>query len=194
MFEGHDTTAAGMAWAIYLLAIHTASQKKVQKELDQVLGNSSTPSLDQLSELKYLESSLKESLRLHPSVPTFSRRIEEEINICGYIAPIGSQLTVSTWLLHRHPDIWENPLSFIPERWEDKDKLPQSPFAFVPFSAGSRNCIGQKFAMMEEKVILAMIFKQFNVECLEEPEGMADAILRPVNGIKVKLTPREKLE
>ncbi|XP_061227452.1 cytochrome P450 4V2 [Neopsephotus bourkii] len=195
MFEGHDTTAAGMNWALYLLGHNPEAQKKVHKELDEVFGNTERPvTMDDLKELRYLECVLKEALRLFPSVPLFARALREDCSIRGYQIPKGTNVVVITYALHRDPEIFPDPEEFKPERFFPENCKGRHPYAYVPFSAGPRNCIGQRFAQMEEKVLLALILRRFWVESCQKPEELGitgGLILRPNNGIWIKLKRRQ---
>ncbi|XP_039606896.1 cytochrome P450 4V2-like isoform X1 [Polypterus senegalus] len=195
MFEGHDTTAAALNWALYLLACYPEEQKKVQNELNEVFGNSSRHvSMDDLKKLKYLECVIKESLRLYPSVPMFARTICEDCNIAGHEIPKGVNAIIIPYSLHRDPKWFPDPEKFNPERFLPENSSHRHPFAFVPFSAGLRNCIGQRFAIMEEKVILSTVLRHFEVESKQRREELdltGELILRPENGIWIKLINRK---
>ncbi|XP_054238799.1 cytochrome P450 4V2 [Indicator indicator] len=198
MFEGHDTTAAAMNWALYLLGHNPEVQKKVHRELDEVFGNTERPiTMDDLRNLRYLDCVVKEVLRLYPSVPIFARTLREDCCISGYEVPKGVNVIVLTYALHREPEIFPDPEEFRPERFFPENSKGRHPYAYVPFSAGPRNCIGQRFAQMEEKTLLALILRRFWVESNQKPEdlGLAgELILRPNNGIWVKLKRRPKVE
>ncbi|XP_045444893.1 cytochrome P450 4V2 isoform X1 [Pipistrellus kuhlii] len=194
MFEGHDTTAAGINWALYLLGCYPEVQKKVGNELDEVFGNSDRPvTLEDLKKLKYLECVIKETLRVFPSVPIIARELNEDCDVGGYILTKGSQLLIIPYALHRDPRYFPDPEEFKPERFFPENSTGRHPYAYVPFSAGPRNCIGQRFAMMEEKVILSCILRHFWVESTQKREelGLAgELILRPTTGIWIKLKRR----
>ncbi|NXW65318.1 CP4V2 protein, partial [Eurystomus gularis] len=194
MFEGHDTTAAAMNWSLYLLGCNPEAQKKVHRELDEVFGNIERPvTMDDLKKLQYLECVVKEALRLFPSVPLFGRVLREDCFIRGYQVPKGTNVAVVTYALHRDPDIFPDPEEFRPERFLPENCKGRHPYAYVPFSAGPRNCIGQRFAQMEEKALLALILRRFWVDSCQKPEELGTAgelILRPTNGIWIKLKRR----
>ncbi|XP_036911115.1 cytochrome P450 4V2 [Sturnira hondurensis] len=198
MFEGHDTTAAAMNWALYLLGSYPEVQKKLDNELDEVFGQSDRPvTLEDLKKLKYLECVIKETLRLFPPVPYFARHLNEECKIAGHSIVKGSQLLVFLYALHRDPRHFPNPEEFQPERFLPENSVGRHTYAYVPFSAGLRNCIGQKFAIMEEKTVLSCILRHFWVECSQKREElglMGDLILRPSNGIWIKLKRRNVRE
>ncbi|XP_010399873.3 cytochrome P450 4V2 [Corvus cornix cornix] len=194
MFEGHDTTAAAMNWVLYLLGHNPEVQKKVHRELDEVFDNTErSVTIDDLKNLRYLECVVKEALRLFPSVPMFARTLREDCCIQGYQVPRGANVLVLTYALHRNPEIFPEPEEFRPERFFPENCKGRHPYAYVPFSAGPRNCIGQRFAQMEEKTILALILRRFWVESCQKPEELGlsgELILRPNNGIWIKLKRR----
>uniref|UniRef100_A0A8C3SNY2 Cytochrome P450 n=1 Tax=Chelydra serpentina TaxID=8475 RepID=A0A8C3SNY2_CHESE len=143
MFEGHDTTAAAMNWVIYLLGCHPEAQKKVHRELDEVFGNSDRPvTMDDVKKLRYLECVVKEALRLFPSVPFFARTTSEDCHIRGFKIPKATEVVVVPYVLHREPEIFPDPEEFRPERFFPENSKGRHPYAYVPFSAGPRNCIG----------------------------------------------------
>uniref|UniRef100_A0A8D1M5F3 Cytochrome P450 4V2 n=1 Tax=Sus scrofa TaxID=9823 RepID=A0A8D1M5F3_PIG len=194
MFEGHDTTAAAINSSLYLLGFYPEVQKKVDNELEEVFGKSDRPAtLEDLKKLKYLECVIKESLRLFPSVPFFARSINEDCEIAGHKIVKDSQAIIVPYALHRDPRYFPNPEEFRPERFFPENSKGRHSYAYVPFSAGPRNCIGQKFAIMEEKTILSCILRHFWVESNQKREelGLAgELILRPTNGIWIKLKRR----
>ncbi|XP_036407558.1 cytochrome P450 4V2-like [Megalops cyprinoides] len=194
MFEGHDTTAASMNWALHLLGAHPEEQKKVQQELQDVFGSSDRPiNMDDLRRLRYLECVIKESLRIFPAVPLFARSICEDCRINGFKVPKGVNAIIIPYALHRDPRYFPDPEEFRPQRFLPENSIGRHPYAFIPFSAGLRNCIGQRFAVMEEKVVLASILRRFKVEACQKREDLrplGELILRPEKGIWIKLERR----
>lgn len=128
-----------------ILDTTTFLQMKVSQEIDEVIGLSSSkpPTYNDLQELKYTERVIKETLRLYPSVPFISRLASESFTThTGYFIPKGSILHMHIFDLHRHPSIYEDPEKFDPDRFLPENCKDRHPFAFIPFSAGPRNCIG----------------------------------------------------
>nr|AFK24489.1 cytochrome P450 family 4 protein [Perinereis aibuhitensis] len=195
MFEGHDTTAAAANWAMHLIGSHPNVQEKIHKELDEVFDGSNRAITDEdLKKMKYLECVIKETLRLFPSVPMYGRELKEDFNIDGVDIPKTTTLLVLTSALHRDPRYFPDPEKFDPDRFTLENTVGRHPYAFVPFSAGQRNCIGQKFAMNEEKVLLASILRNFTVKAHQkycDLRPMGELILRPENGIWVSLQNRD---
>ncbi|XP_022784583.1 cytochrome P450 4V2-like [Stylophora pistillata] len=194
MFEGHDTTAAGITWALYLLARHPHIQQQVHEEVDKFFEQRpETLKVDDLKDLRYLECVVKEAQRMFPSVPFIARRTTEDCHLDGYLAPKGTALGVCTIGLHRNPNVWEAPLEFNPDRFLPESSQGRHPYAFVPFSAGPRNCIGQRFALQEEKLVLAHVMRNFTLDStqtFDELKACAEIITRPKDGIFVSLARR----
>ncbi|XP_063314162.1 cytochrome P450 4V2 [Pelobates fuscus] len=194
MFEGHDTTAAALNWSLFLLGSHPEVQKIVHKELDETFGQSDRPvSMDDLKKLRYLEAVIKEALRLFPSVPFFARTITEDCTIRDFKVPKGVNAVIVTYALHRDPEYFPEPEEFKPERFLPENASGRNPFAYIPFSAGLRNCIGQKFALMEEKVVLSTILRNFSVQASQKREELrlvGELILRPQDGMWIQLKSR----
>lgn len=195
MFAGHDTTATGISWALFLIGHYPEEQKLIHDELDSIFGEDKdryvTP--EDLKRLKYLECSIKESQRIYPSVPGIARTCTEPFTIGGVTLPRGSIIQVVPFFLHRDPVVFPKPEEFHPERFLPENAKGRHPYAYVPFSAGPRNCIGQKFALAEEKIVLANILRRFKVKSLDQQDQVelaAEIVLRPRSGLKVQFTPR----
>jgi len=196
MFEGHDTTAAALTWIIYNLAIHPEIQERTRKELFDVIGDKECPSYEDLERLQYTSMVIRESLRLYPSVPLLTRRNSKEIVISGYRIPAQTEIFLVPFAVHRNIDDWgENAHVFNPENFSAENVAKRDPFAYIPFSAGNRNCIGQNFAMLEEKVILSMLLRKFNIEIVPEHPVILEPnlILRPRFGIHIRVRETELL-
>ena len=191
MFEGHDTTAVAASWAIHMIGSHPEVQKRLHAEVDRVFGSSNRQlKPEDLGELKYLECVIKETLRLFPSVPFFGRILTEEQVIGGFRMPVGATATVFAYMIHRDERYYPDPEKFDPDRFLPENSAERHPYAFIPFSAGKRNCIGQRFAVMEKKIILANILRRFEVKSLkttEQVRPVAEIILRPIYGIPISL-------
>ncbi|CAH0629049.1 unnamed protein product [Chrysodeixis includens] len=190
MFEGHDTTTSGIAYTLYLLSKRRDVQDKIYEELQTIFTDdfNRDPTYTELNQMKYLELVLKESLRLFPPVPLIARRITRDCEVGGVKFIKGSSVVINIYQIQRHPDLFEAPLEFRPERFETSLKHP---FSWIAFSAGPRNCIGQKFAMMELKITISEIVKNFVILPSDQtPVLTADLVLKSQNGVQVKLRPR----
>ncbi|XP_066993572.2 cytochrome P450 4C1 isoform X2 [Anabrus simplex] len=198
MFEGHDTTTSGICYALYYLSKDQQVQKRAMEELRSIFGTQSNiaPTYQNICEMKYLEYIIKESLRLCPSVPVIGRHLGEDLTIkTGNLRiPASSSVLISPYLLHRNPDYYDEPEKFDPDRFLPENCQRRHPYAYIPFSAGPRNCIGQKFALLEMKAVISKILWHYHLssEPSFEPELTIELILKSANGIKLKLTPRTK--
>lgn len=195
MFEGHDTTAAALSFALMLIAGHKDIQDKIVEEMSEVLGDlKKKPSYHELQEMKYLDRCIKEVLRLYPSVHFISRKLGEDlITHSGYKLAKGSIINLHIYDLHHNPDIYPDPEKFDPDRFLPENSQKRHPFAYLPFSAGPRNCIGKKFAMLELKAALCGILANFVLEPIDIPATIVlvvDIVLRTKEGIKVRFIPR----
>jgi cytochrome P450 family 4 len=140
-FEGHETVTTTISFVLYLLSHHPEIQQKVYEEIQAETGKSLT--YNSLQSLKYTESVIKETLRLFPPVPIYSRRIEEDLEIDGRVIPANSNLNLLAYVIHKDPRYFPEPEKFIPERFDDLKYTVENQYVFVPFSAGPRNCIGE---------------------------------------------------
>ncbi|XP_058126055.1 cytochrome P450 4d1-like [Anopheles ziemanni] len=196
MFEGHDTTTSGISFTILNLAKHPEIQQKVFDEINGMLGaNAKTTFLTSalLQEMKYLDMVIKESLRLVPPVPFIGRALVEDMEMNGTIIPAGTTISLNIFALHRNPKVFPEPEKFIPERFSDDNDIKRGPYDYIPFSAGSRNCIGQKYALLEMKVTLVKLLASYRIlpgESIDQVRYKADLVIRPTCGIPVKLVKR----
>ncbi|KAI8115367.1 Cytochrome P450 4d2 [Lucilia cuprina] len=185
MFEGHDTTTSGISFALYLISRHPEVQQKIFEEIVEVIGSDKERpvTLRDLGELKYLECVIKESLRLYPPVPLIGRYFTEDVVIRGKKIPAGTNYTVGIYITLRDPLYFPDPDAFKPERFLDESINKINPYAYIPFSAGPRNCIGQKFAILEMKSTISKILRHFELLPLgPEVRPMMNLILRSANG------------
>ncbi|KAI4462783.1 cytochrome p450 family 4 [Holotrichia oblita] len=170
-------------------------EEKVYQEIIQVCDVDTPLQFADLSELKYLERVLKESLRMYPSVPTIARMTSEDMKIDQYIIPKGVTVALHIYDVHRNPKFYPNPEKFDPDRFLPENSKDRHPYAYIPFSAGPRNCIGQKFALAEEKVVLSYILRNFKVtstQRIDNVNPVQDIVLRPSEGLFVILEERNK--
>jgi cytochrome P450 len=158
---GHEATASSMAFALHFLATNPIEQKKVQKEIDQVL-QGRFPSYDDLKQLQYLQMAIKETLRLLPPAPGVMRIAVKDTVLGGYKIFKGDTVSVSAYALHRLEDQWgENAEEFRPERFSAENSKGRHPMAWLPFGVGPRNCIGSHFAMLQMKVVLGTLLQRY---------------------------------
>jgi len=185
---GHETTANALTWTWYLLARHPAVEKKLLEELHGVLAGR-PPAMDDLPKLPYTEMIIREAIRLYPPAPGFAREPIENVTIGGYDVLKGSVVTVNTYALQRDGRFFPDPERFDPERfapgWEER--IPR--YAYLPFGGGPRVCIGNGFAMMEARLILATVAQRYklSLEPLEEIAPIQLVTLRPSRPVRMKL-------
>lgn len=167
IFAGHETTSTWCCWALYALAKHPGIQQKLYANIQEQTSTNNTITLDQIDSMSYLSAFMLEVLRLYSPIGMIMRYTSQPEIFHGFVIPKNTKLFIPIHLLHRHPDFWINPLDFIPERWlnpDTTDTAMRQKFCFLPFSAGARNCIGQRFAEMEAKLILANIVRVFIIQ------------------------------
>ena len=154
LFAGHETTAKALAWTLYLLARAPEWQERVRAEVADVIGDADI-SADHVDRLEVCERVLKESMRLYPPVPVIARRPVRDVDLDGYDIPADAQVVIPLFCLHRHRALWTDPDRFDPDRFlgERGANLPRT--QYMPFGGGGRTCIGNSFAMVEAKVLLA---------------------------------------
>uniref|UniRef100_A0A1I8PH65 Cytochrome P450 n=1 Tax=Stomoxys calcitrans TaxID=35570 RepID=A0A1I8PH65_STOCA len=198
MFEGHDTTGSGLSFALHLLSRHPRVQNKIFEEIKQVYGNAKGEkdiTLMSLNELKYTEWVIKESLRLYPPVPLVGRKIQEDFEykhskLGNGIIPAGTELFLFPCLLQRDPRMFSNPNDFLPERHATIQE--KSSMSTNPFSAGPRNCIGQRFAMYVMKITLLKIVEEYELLPLgENVQPIPNLVMASENGMQLGLRKRK---
>ncbi|CAH1398402.1 unnamed protein product [Nezara viridula] len=190
MFEGHDTTTTVLSYTIWLIGMHPDIQEELYKDLKEITEDSEL-TIDVYHKMHYLERIIKESLRLYPPVPAFGRLATQDIVLptSGYVIPAGAQVDLVVYLLHRREDLFPEPEKFNPDRFLEPAKHP---FAYIPFSAGPRNCIGQKFAMLDLKAIISHVVLNYKIESDSNLEVNPEMLLRTSKGPNVKLTARNQ--
>ncbi|XP_056388393.1 cytochrome P450 4A4-like [Hyla sarda] len=190
MFEGHDTLASAISWTLYCLAKYPEHQEKCREEIRGVLGKRTSVEWEDLTKLPYTTMCIKESMRLYSPVPAIGREIKEPITfVDGRSLPKGTIVLISIYCLNRSPSMWDNPEVFDPLRFLPENASKRHSHMYVPFSAGSRNCIGQNFAIYEMKVAIALTLSRFEVSTDpgNEPQKVSQVFLHSANGIHVNL-------
>ena len=187
---GHETTAITLVWTFYLLSQYPHIRTKLQDEMREVLADRE-PTLDDLAKLPYLDWVLNESMRLYPPAWLQMRSVAKETELDGVRLPVGTQLILSQWVIHRLPEIWQDPEVFRPERWDpaNKQQIPQG--AYFPFGGGPRTCIGMPLAQLEARIILASILRRYTPQPAPgyTPGFQPSITLRPKQHLRVTLLP-----
>ncbi|XP_016006835.2 cytochrome P450 4B1 isoform X2 [Rousettus aegyptiacus] len=192
MFAGHDTTRSGLSWVLYCMALYPEHQHRCRKEVREILGDQKSFQWEDLGKMTYLTMCVKEAFRLYPPVPQVYRQLSQPVSfIDGRSLPAGSLISLNIYALHRNSSVWPNPEVFDPMRFSRDDVSHRHPYAYMPFSAGPRNCIGQKFAMAEIKVALALCLLRFELvpDFSQLPIKFPQLVLNSKNGIHLYLKP-----
>jgi cytochrome P450 len=190
---GYETTSLALSWTIELLAHHPDVLARLQAEIDQVLGGR-LPAFADLMQLSYTRMVLQEALRLRPPAFWTVRKAVVDDEIDGYTIPAGSEIALMIYMIHHHPEFWANPLHFAPERFAPDQAAggARHPFAWIPFGAGPRLCIGRDFALLEGALALAMMMQRYTIHALpgRQAQPVPSTTLRPKGGVVVRLEPR----
>ncbi|UJR07710.1 hypothetical protein I4U23_011995 [Adineta vaga] len=201
VLAGSETTGNLMVWVFYILMTHDTVFQACREEVDQIIPYGIEITNEHLADLVICEAVINETLRLYPSAPVFVRQCIHEHTIGTkqkLRIPVGTSVLINSYTLHRRSDLWSRPLEFDYTRWlRDpktglKPKLPH-PFAYLPFAAGPRNCIGQNFALLEAKIMLAMFVQQCDFKLISGQKIVPDLkiTLRTKYGLFANITRRK---
>ena len=185
-FAGHETTAATMAWAFYLISQHPGVEEQMRAELQTVF-NGRMPALTDLPRLVYMQQVINEVLRLYPAAYLFAREAIVDEVLDGYFIPANTLIFISPFVGHRDPKYWPDPERFDPNRFTPEQVASRPRHVYYPFGEGPHVCIGNNFAMMEMQLILAMALPRFRLRLApNHPVALhAEATLRPKHGMKM---------
>ncbi|MFH8369494.1 cytochrome P450 [Streptomyces sp. NPDC018031] len=161
MLAAHHTTGVAVSWTLHLLGGHPEVADRVAGELDRVLGDRAAPDYADLRRLRYLEMTLKESMRLYPPGPYGARETTGPLTVGDYEIPAGTTILYPFWAIHMNPDHWPEPEEFRPERFTPEETARRPRLAYVPFGIGPRSCEGAALAMVEAELVLAVLLKRF---------------------------------
>lgn len=181
---GHETTANSLTWALYCLSQDPAAQARVEAEVDAAGAGDFA-----VEQLPYTRAVIEEAMRLFPPVPFLSRQATRDDRLGRIKIPRGSLVMVAPWVLHRHLTLWQDPEAFMPERFlpENRDAIPR--FAYLPFGAGPRVCIGQSFSIQEAVIVLAHVVRavRFHLPADHPPVSPLHRVtLRPEHGLRME--------
>lgn len=191
MLAGHETSATALQWTFWALAQHPEVEARLLAELDTVLGGRTATAAD-LNQLPYLKQVVQESMRLYPPVWGIARRSTHAQEFGGYQLPAGAYISILPYSLHRHPAHWPDPERFDPERFSPEQSKGRHSYAYIPFAAGPRTCIGVGMSMLEIQLVLAQLLQRFRVRPVpgHPVKPMATITYRPRFGMKVFIEPR----
>ena len=186
---GHETTSHALTWTLYLLSQHPRALTALQAELQSVLGGR-PPTFDGLPALKYTEQVLKEGLRLYPPAFTLPRHACMDTSIGPYPVAKGSEVVIWIYHVHRNPRFYPEPERFDPDRFTQEQEAARPKYAYLPFGAGQRACIGQMFAMLEAQLILATLLQNLRFDyARKRPPGIRMGVtLAPRGGMPMRVT------
>ena len=219
-FAGYDTTAITLTYAVYLLSQSPEWEMKILKEVREVLEvDAHAPNLsdrlkgatfEDAGRMKFTEAVIKEALRLYPPGVMTARTMIKDVNLAGRNVPAGTAVFVPIWWIHRSPLNWKDPDVFRPERFVVDDDAAAAagqrrptnsegahPYAWVPFSGGQRNCVGQRFAMLEAVVALGALVYHLRFEYAKDPvkdpvhSATKGVVQEPLGGMPMRVFPRE---
>lgn len=191
VFAGHETTATTLTWLFYLLSQHPDVEAKLHEELDRVLCGR-VPTFADLPHLTYTRMVIDETMRLYPAAWTLTRQAVNADEIGGYPIPAQSSILLNIYTVHHHPDFWENPETFDPERFTPERSADRHKFAFLPFGGGPRKCIGEPFALAEAQLVTATIAQQYRLRLLpgQDTSPFALFVLQTRQGLRMQLERR----
>lgn len=188
LIAGYETTANALAWTWYLLAKNPSAMDRLRQEVHQLLGNR-LPVFADLARLPYVRMALEESMRLYPPAWMIGRRALGPDEIGGYIVPPDTVIAVCAYTLHRNPAFWDEPDAFNPLRFSAENSQGRHKFAYIPFGAGPRQCIGNNFGLIEASLILACVSQRFELSLAPgiEVQPQALFVLRPNRDLMMTL-------
>jgi enediyne biosynthesis protein E7 len=188
---GHETTASGLNWTWYLLSQNPEAESKLHAEIDAVAEKRNS-TLSEMEQLSYTKNVVDEALRLYPPGWLLSRRTIAPDTLSGFEVPAGSDVLLCLYLLHRHPRYWKDPDAFRPERFDKEHEAERPRFAYMPFAAGPRHCIGETLALYEMYMHLYKVARRYRLRYVPERELELEAQinLRTKHPLMMKLERR----
>ena len=187
---GHETVASALTWALWLVAGDPDVARQLAAEADRVLGDR-PPAAEDFAALLYTRQVIDEALRLYPPAWVVSRRVLADDVLAGSPVPAGALIIVSPYTLHRHPDVWEEPEVFDPDRFAPDRRADAVRRGYLPFGAGPRLCVGRDFALLESTLVLAAVAARYAMERLPGAVQLDPSVtLRPKSGLPMRLRRR----
>jgi len=190
LLAAHETTASGLAWTFYLLSRHPEWAARVREEAGTVLGDA-PPDIKALHQMPMTRAVFEEALRLYPPLWTYSREAVGRDSLGEVPLRKGDTVMICPYAIHRNPRVWPDPDSFAPERFIGEATRRRHAYSYLPFAAGPRSCLGDRFAMTEAMIVLAKTLQRYSLDLVPGhpvvPEPMIT--LRPRHGVRMRLTP-----
>lgn len=189
---GHETTALGLAWTFHLLSQNSDVESKVIDEIETVTAGEPVAA-DHIARLTYTRQVFSEAMRLYPPAPVVTRTALQDFRLGEHDIPAGTVLYVPIYAVHRHTTLWDEPDRFDPSRFEPEKIKARHRYAYMPFGAGPRVCIGNAFAMMEAVAILAVLLQDVHLKNKSpaNTEPLMRVTLRPENRLMMQVSPRQ---
>eukprot|EP00057_Strongylocentrotus_purpuratus_P005214 XP_003730449.2 PREDICTED: leukotriene-B(4) omega-hydroxylase 2-like [Strongylocentrotus purpuratus] len=194
LLGGIDTTSSALTWLLYLLATHPEYQTKIQEEVDELFQDREIREVrrEDLHRTPFLMKCVKESQRMYSFVSS-SRLLTEPLVVDGLTVPAGTDLAIYPYQLHHNPDVWsDDHMTFRPSRFDRQNVEGRDPFAFIPFSAGARNCIAQQFALQEIQVAAIRIYDKFGFTLVRDSTPVFRIVSVPEDEILLGIHPRRE--
>ncbi|NUT50948.1 MAG: cytochrome P450 [Saccharothrix sp.] len=190
LLAGHETTASTLSWTFYLADKHPEVWERMHAEAVEVLGDR-LPTFQDIPRLRYITQVIQEVMRLYPPVWILPRVTREEDEIGGYHVPAGADVLICPYTLHRHPGFWEDPDRFDPDRFEAGRASGRSRYAYIPFGAGPRVCVGSGLGMMEATIVAASVVRELRLSTMPgyEVRGEPMLTLRVRGGLPMTVRP-----
>jgi cytochrome P450 len=193
LVAGHETTSGALSFALHYLSRHPGIAARARAEVDAVWGDAAVPGYDQVAKLRYVRRVLDEALRLWPTAPAFSREAREDTVLAGdHPMRRGAWALVLTSMLHRDPQVWDDPERFDPDRFDPKAVRSRPAHTFKPFGTGARACIGRQFALHEATLVLGLLLRRY--ELLPDPDyrlRVTERLTLMPEGLRLHLERRE---
>uniref|UniRef100_A0A8C5Q4P5 Cytochrome P450 n=1 Tax=Leptobrachium leishanense TaxID=445787 RepID=A0A8C5Q4P5_9ANUR len=195
ILAGYETTSTTMTFLAYNIATNPDVQTKLQQEIDTFLPNKAPPTYEAVMQMEYLDMVVNETLRLYPAAGRIERVCKKTTTINGVTIPQGVVTVIPVYVLHRDPEIWQEPEEFRPERFSKENKDAFDPYLFLPFGFGPRNCIGMRFALMNMKLAMVSLIQNFTLRpCSETPIPLqidTKGFMKSTKPVILDLVPRE---
>jgi len=191
LLAGHETTANALVWACYLLSQHPEVAEKLRDEVDTVLGQRA-PRLEDLPRLPYVDMVIKETLRIYPPAWILGRQAMQDVELGGYPVRKGTMVFVSPYIQHHDPRWFEQPEEFRPERFSEENEKKIRAHAYIPFGAGPRVCIGSRFTLTEQKVVLTLLAQKCKLALAPDQKVEMEPLItiRPKGGMRMVISKR----